>query len=257
MEAGSGKHPLRLHIFSPARRTERMTEQLRTILADSSARERNILKNVYAWMTAGLALTGVVAYTVSQSPGLLRTIFGTPGLFFILLIGELGLVLYLSARITRMSSRSAVFAFTGYALLNGVTLSSIFIVYTGFEVSQAFFSAAAAFGGMSFYGMTTKKDLSGIGSYMIMGLWGIIIASLINVFFASPGVYYLISYVGLAVFMGLTAWDTQVIKGWNSSYGRSMSEEEYIKISIMGALKLYLDFINMFLFLLRIFGRRR
>jgi uncharacterized protein len=105
--------------------------------------------------------------------------------------------------------------------------------------------------------MTTKKDLSGIGSYMIMGLWGIIIASLINVFFASPAVYYLISYVGLAVFMGLTAWDTQVIKGWNSSYGRSMSEEEYIKISIMGALKLYLDFINMFLFLLRIFGRRR
>jgi uncharacterized protein len=228
----------------------------RAILADRVEREKHILRNVYSWMTAGLGLTGIVAYGVSRSPSVLRVIFGTPGLFFILMIAELALVIYLSARLQKMSAQSAVFAFTGYALLNGLTLSSVFIAYTGLELSQAFFSAAAAFGGMSLYGMTTKKELSGIAHYLFMGLWGVIIASIINLFIGSDSLYYLISYAGVAVFMGLTAWDTQVIKRWNSQYGSSLTEAEYVKLSIMGALKLYLDFINMFLFLLRIFSRR-
>lgn len=234
-----------------------MASQIQSILSNPQVRERNLIKNVYLWMTAGLALTGIVAYTVSHSPSMMNAIFSTPGLFFILMIAEVGLVIYLSARINKMSAQTAVLSFTGYALLNGLSLSVIFLAYTGLELTQAFFSAAAAFGGMSLYGLTTRKELSGIGHYMIMGLWGIIVASLINFFIGSETLYYLISYIGVAVFMGLTAWDTQVIKRWNLEYGASMAEEEFVKLSIMGALKLYLDFINMFLFLLRIFARRR
>lgn len=234
-----------------------MASHVQSILSNPQVRERNLIKNVYLWMTAGLALTGIVAYTVSHSPAMMNAIFSTPGLFIMLMIAEIGLVIFLSARINKMSAQTAVLSFTGYALLNGLSLSVIFLAYTGMELTQAFFSAAAAFGGMSLYGLTTKKELSGIGHYMIMGLWGIIVASLINFFIGSATLYYLISYIGVAVFMGLTAWDTQVIKRWNLEYGASMGEEEYVKLSIMGALKLYLDFINMFLFLLRIFARRR
>ena len=226
-------------------------------LQNVAVRENRILKNVYAWMTAGLLLTGVVAYGVSTSENLIRTVFGTPGLFFMLVIAEFILVIYLSARIQKMSARAAVLSFSVYALLNGITISFIFLAYTGLQISQAFFSAAAAFGGMSIYGLTTKRNLSGIGHYAIMALWGIIAASIINMFIGNDTLYYLISYAGVLLFMGLTAWDTQVIKSWNSAYGDRITEEEYVKLSIMGALKLYLDFINMFLFLLRIFGRRR
>ena len=220
-------------------------------------RERNIIRNVYTWMTGGLALTGVVSYLVSSSSSFMRFIFATPGVFFVLIIAELLLVFAISSRIHTMSTSAAVLSFTGYAMLNGITLSAIFLVYTGVVISQAFVTAAAAFAGMSLYGLVTKKDLSGIGSMMVMALWGIIIASLINILFRSETIYLLVSYAGVAVFMGLTAWDTQVIKGWNRDLGSLVSEDEYVKISILGALKLYLDFINMFLFLLRIFGRRR
>lgn len=220
-------------------------------------RERNIILNVYAWMTGGLALTGVISYLVSSSSSFMRFIFATPGVFFVLIIAELLLVFTISARIQTMSTSAAVLSFTGYAMLNGITLSAIFLVYTGVVISQAFVTAAAAFAGMSLYGLVTKKDLSGIGSMMVMALWGLIIASLINILFRSEIIYLLVSYAGVAVFMGLTAWDTQVIKGWNRDLGSVVSEDEYVKISILGALKLYLDFINMFLFLLRIFGRRR
>ncbi len=219
-------------------------------------RERNILKNVYIWMTAGLALTGVVALSVSTNRAVMSALIGNPILFFGLIIGELALVMYLSARIQKMSASAATFAFAGYAVLNGITLSVIFLAYTGQTLAMAFFTTAATFGGMSLWAVTTKRDLSGWGHYLMMGLWGVLIASLVNMFFRSSGAYYLISYVGVLVFVGLTAYDTQMIKRWNAAYGSSVDEEQYVKLSIMGALKLYLDFINIFLFMLRIFGRR-
>ncbi len=226
------------------------------ILHNPIVRERSLLRNVYLWMTGGLALTGVVAYFVASSPTLLNAIFGTPGVFLLLIFAELGLVIYISSRLEKMSAQTAVFSFIGYAAINGVVLSSVFLAYTGLTISNAFFTTAAAFAGMSLYGMTTKRSLDGMGQYLMMGLWGIIIASVINIFIGSATTYYLISYAAVLVFLGLTAWDTQKIKSWNESYGASMDEETYVKLSILGALKLYLDFINIFLYLLRIFGRR-
>ncbi|MFO7848836.1 MAG: Bax inhibitor-1/YccA family protein [Spirochaetia bacterium] len=226
------------------------------VLGIPAVRERNILRNVYLWMSAGLGLTGVIAFGISSNTQLVMSLARTPMLFFVLIIAELGLVMYLSARIFKMSPGAATMAFAAYSILNGVTLSVIFLAYTGATISLAFFTAAGMFAGMSLYAMTTKRDLAGIGHYLIMALWGIIVASIINMFLQSPGLYYMISYIGVAVFLGLTAYDTQMIKKWNQQFGASIDEEQYIKLSIMGALKLYLDFINLFLFLLRIFGRR-
>lgn len=222
----------------------------------ASARDRSIIKNVYLWMTAGLSLTGVVAFGLSSNQALMIALVSNTMLFIGIIIAELGLVMFLSARIQKMSATAATFAFALYAFLNGITLSVIFIAYTGTTISLAFFTTAATFGGMSLYAMTTKRDLSGMGHYLMMGVLGIVIVSVINIFLKSPAVYYMISYVGVVVFMGLTAYDTQTILKWSANSG-SVSEEQYIKISIMGALKLYLDFINIFLFMLRIFGRRR
>jgi uncharacterized protein len=222
----------------------------------AGARDRSIIKNVYMWMTAGLALTGVVSFGISSNQSLLMAIVSNKILFFGAIIGELALVIYLSARIQKMSATAATLAFALYAFLNGVTLSVIFLAYTGATISLAFFTTAATFGAMSLYAMTTKRDLSGMGHYLMMGVMGIIVVSIINIFLKSPVVYYMISYIGVLVFMGLTAYDTQKILSWSRNSG-SVSEEQYIKFSIMGALKLYLDFINIFLFMLRIFGRRR
>lgn len=223
----------------------------------ASARNRSIIKNVYLWMTAGLAFTGVVAFGLSSNQSLMITLVSNRVLFFGIIIAELGLVMYLSARIQKMSAAAATLAFALYAFLNGITLSVIFLAYTGTTISLAFFTTSATFGAMSLYAMTTKRDLSGMGHYLMMGVIGIIIVSVINIFLKSPAVYYMISYIGVLVFMGLTAYDTQTILRWSAQAGPSMSEDQYIKLSIMGALKLYLDFINIFLFMLRIFGRRR
>ena len=208
-------------------------------------------------MTAGLTLTAVVSFGISSNRSLMMALVSNQVLFFGAIIAELALVMYLSARIMRMSAAAATFSFALYAFLNGVTLSVIFLAYTGATISLAFFTTAATFGAMSLYAMTTKRDLSGMGHYLMMGVIGIIVVSVINIFLKSPVVYYMISYIGVLVFMGLTAYDTQTILRWSTQAGSSMSEEQYIKLSIMGALKLYLDFINIFLFMLRIFGRRR
>jgi hypothetical protein len=208
-------------------------------------------------MTAGLALTGVIAYWLSGNLEIMRAIVTNPILFYGAVIGELALVIYLSRRIMTMSATAATISFAAYAVLNGVTLSTIFLAYTGATIALAFFTTAAAFGAMSLYAMTTKRSLEGMGHYLMMGLIGIIIASVINIFLRSPVVYYLISYVGIAVFMGLTAYDTQRILAMSRQYSGTVDEENYVKLSILGALKLYLDFINIFLFVLRIFGRRR
>lgn len=232
-----------------------MTNQRTQMLSQVKNRERSILKNVYLWMTAGLAMTAVVSYAVATNDTLLRMFLGSSVSFLFIIFAQFGLVIYLSARLQKMASTSAIAAFMGYSILTGITLSVIFYAYSGLVISRAFFTTAASFGGMSLYGMTTKRDLDGIGHYLIMGLWGIIIASLINMFLGSANVYYFISIIGVLVFLGLTAWDTQKIRKMNDAYGSSMDEETYIKLSIIGALMLYLDFINIFLFLLRIFGR--
>lgn len=226
-----------------------------SFLSNTKVRENSILKNVYLWMSAGLTLTAVVSYLVASSRYLMNLFFSSTFSFLFLFIIQIGIVMYLSTRIEKMSSTSAVLSFAAYSIVTGVTLSVIVYAYSTIVLSRAFFTTALLFGGMSFYGMVTKKNLDGIGHYLIMGLWGIIVASLINLFFKSSGLYYLMSYLGVLIFLGLTAWDTQKIKRMNDSYGASMNEETYIKLSIIGALMLYLDFINIFLFLLRIFGR--
>ena len=234
-----------------------MTDFKAQMLSSVKSPERSIMKNVYLWMTAGLSLTGVVSYLVASSPSLQRVFLGSATSLLLLIVAQFGLVIYLTARIQKMSATSAIAAFGGYAMLTGITLSVIFMAYSGLTISRAFFTTAAAFGGMSLYGMTTKRELNGMGHYLMMGLWGILIASLINMFLGSASIYYIISILGVVVFLGLTAWDTQKIKQWNETYSGHMDEDTYIKLSILGALTLYLDFLNIFLFTLRIFGRNR
>ncbi len=226
-----------------------------SFLSNIQARENTLLRNVYLWMTAGLALTAVVSYGIASSESLMRFFFSSTFTFLFVVIGQLALVMYLSARLKTMSTTSAVVSFAGYSILTGISLSLILYVYSAVTISRAFFTTALLFGSMSFYGMVTKKNLDGIGHYLIMGLWGIIIASVVNLLFRSTGLYYMISYLGVFIFLGLTAWDTQKIKRMNDEIGMDMDEETYVKLSIIGALMLYLDFINIFLFLLRIFGR--
>ncbi|MGH0053261.1 MAG: Bax inhibitor-1/YccA family protein [Sphaerochaetaceae bacterium] len=232
-----------------------MTEHKSTILQNVQARERTILKNVYLWMTAGLGLTALVAYFVSSNPALLQALVGNMVGFILLIVGEFALVFYLSARLDRMSQSSAIMAFLAYSALNGIMLSTIFLVYTGAVIYKSFLTAALMFAGMSLYAMTTKRDLNRIGSYLVMGLWGLIGAMVLNMFFGSSRLDYLISFIGIAIFLGLTAWDTQKIVRWNQQYGSEIDEETFTKLSILGALSLYLDFLNLFLYLLRFFGR--
>ncbi|MGD9927365.1 MAG: Bax inhibitor-1/YccA family protein [Sphaerochaeta sp.] len=232
-----------------------MTEQKSSILQNVQVRERTILKNVYLWMTAGLGLTALVSYFVASNPALLQALVGNMMGFFLLVIGQFALVFYLTARLDRMSQASAIGAFIAYSALNGIMLSTIFIVYTGAVIYKSFLTAALMFAGMSLYAMTTKRDLNRIGSYLVMGMWGLIGTMVINMFLGSSGLDYLISFAGVAIFLGLTAWDTQKIVRWNQSYGTDIDEETFTKLSIIGALSLYLDFLNIFLYLLRIFGR--
>ena len=232
-----------------------MSERNSSILQNVTARERTILKNVYLWMTAGLGLTALVAFFVASNPSLLRALVGNTLGFLLIVVGQFALVFYLSARLDRMSQSSAIGAFLAYSALNGIMLSTLFAVYAGVVIYKTFFTTALMFGGMSLYAMTTKRDLNRIGSYLVMGLWGLIIASLINMFFRSSGLEYLISFIGVGIFLGLTAWDTQKIIRMNEQYGSGIDEETFTKLSIIGALSLYLDFLNLFLFFLRIFGR--
>jgi FtsH-binding integral membrane protein len=208
-------------------------------------------------MAAGLALTGIVAFGVATNPRLLQMFFSSQFTFFAIIIAQFILVAFLSARVMRMSVGAATMCFAAYAALNGVTLSLVFLVYTGSSIASTFFITAGTFAGMSLFAVTTKRDLSAIGSYLIMGLWGLIIASVVNIFLKSSGLDWLISLVGVAVFIGLTAYDTQRIKRWNQETGASSDESVFVRLSILGALHLYLDFINLFLYLLRLFGKRR
>lgn len=229
--------------------------QSRAVSAEYDEGLRAYMLRIYNYMAAALALTGVVAFGASQSQVLMQTIYGNPVLQFVVALAPLGVVIYLSARLMKMSFSAAQTWFWVFSGIMGLSLSYIFIAYTGVSVAKVFFITSAAFGSLSLYGYTTKKDLSGFGSFLIMGLVGIILAGLVNLFLQSPGLHFAISVIGVLVFAGLTAYDTQNIK--NTYYQLSGDNELAGKLSIMGALRLYLDFINLFIFLLQFLGDRR
>ena len=214
------------------------------------------IRSVYNWMAVGLALTGFVAYYVASNEGMQRLIFGNPLIFYGLIIAELAMVFYLSARVQKMQASTATALFVFYAALNGATLSFIFLVYTKSSIASTFFVCAATFVACSIYGMVTKRDLTSMGGFLTMGLFGIIIASVVNMFIRSSGMSLIISYVGVLVFVGLTAYDTQKLKNMAMTQPDGLEAGVVRKGAIMGALSLYLDFINLFLMLLRILGNR-
>ena len=214
------------------------------------------VRSVYNWMVMGLGLTGLVALYVSTNEAIIRLVFGTP-LFWILIIAELGLVFSISGMVNRMSGGTATMLFLLYSALNGVTISFIFLAYAKASIVSTFFICALTFLACSIYGWTTKKDLTSLGGFMFMGLIGIIIASVVNIFLRNPAVYYIIGYIGVIVFVGLTAYDTQKIKNMALTQPAGMDGDVVRKGAILGALALYLDFINLFLMLLRIFGGGR
>ena len=217
----------------------------------------DFVRSVYNWMALGLGLTGFIAFYVSNSPNLIKLIFGNQILFFGLIIGELALVFYLSARVQKIQASTATALFILYAALNGVTLSFIFLIYTQSSIVSTFFICSATFVTCSIYGMVTKRDLTSFGGFMAMGLIGIIIASVVNMFIRSSGMSMIISYIGVLVFVGLTAYDTQKLKRMALAQPSDLEAGVVRKGAIMGALTLYLDFINLFLMLLRILGNRR
>ncbi len=219
---------------------------------------------VYNYMTGALALTGAVAYGVANTPALLNLLFQVDAmtggahptmLGYVVLFAPLALVLLLSFRIQQMSQGAAQLTFWGYAALVGASLASIFVFYTGASIALTFFVTAATFGAMSLYGYTTSRDLTGFGSFLMMGVFGLFIAMIANIFFQSPAMNFVISVLGVAIFTGLTAWDTQKIKQVYYAVGGDTAAAG--KAAIMGALALYLDFLNIFLFLLRFMGNRR
>jgi uncharacterized protein len=217
--------------------------------------QSSVLNQAYLWMTGGLCLTAVVAYLVSQNQTLVEQIFGS---FFvwILFLAEIGLVFFISSSIQKIAPSTAIGLFLLYSALNGATLSIILLTYTGASIAATFFVTAGMFGATSLYGYTTKRDLTGIGSLAFMALIGILLASIVNIFLASSTLYWIITYLGVIIFVGLTAYDTQKIKQW-SLQTNSNDSVMVQRLGILGALTLYLDFINMFLFILRIMGRRQ
>src|SRR6202171_1271333 len=222
------------------------------VTAEIDAGLRAHMQRVYGYMAGGLALTGLVAYAAAVS-GFYQAIAGT-ALIWIVMLAPLGFVLALSFGIQRMSAGTAMLLFWIYAAVMGLSLGGIFLVYTGTSIARVFFITAATFGAMSLYGYTTKTDLSGFGSFLLMGLIGIVIASLVNLFIGSNTLQFVISIIGVIVFVGLTAYDTQRIK---EMYLESDTAEVADKKAVLGALALYLDFINLFMMLLQLFGQRR
>jgi hypothetical protein len=220
--------------------------------AETGMRTRAFIRSVYAWMFGGLLLTAFSSLWVVSSKAMQQLIFGNRMMLIVLIIAEFGLVFAISAGLRRFSPAAAASMFLVYSLLNGLTLSVIFFVYTQSSIVQAFIVAAGMFGAMSVYGMVTKRDLTAWGSFFFMGLIGIVLCAVVNMFLHSSGLSFIISVIGVFVFVGLTAWDTQKLKSY-ATVGGPMQES----LAVFGALALYLDFVNLFLFLLRILGDRR
>lgn len=215
-----------------------------------------LMKKVYLWMALGLVMTGMAAYYVAGRADLVQAIFTSSGTFLVLILAELGLVWYLSARIMKMSFPMAGLMFAAYSILNGVTLSVIFLAYSAEAIATTFFVTAGTFGAMALVGTFLKRDLSGMGRFLMMALIGLIIASVVNIFVGSSALYWGVTYLGVLLFAGLTAYDAQKIKVMLMQYGGEVNDQT-MKLSLLGSLTLYLDFINLFLFLLRIFGGNR
>lgn len=224
-------------------------------LREIELEQARFMTRVYTWMAFALTITGAIAYIVAGTPSLVYAIVSNQLLFFGLIIAEIVLVGYLATAVAKMSAQRATALFIGYAILNGLTLSVIFLAYTLGSIASTFFVTAGTFGIMSAYGYFTKKDLTSMGNLLMMALLGLIIASLVNIFLKSEMLYWIATYAGILIFVGLTAYDTQKIKNMNI-IGNEGTEEDR-KEAVMGALILYLDFINLFLMLLRLFGRRK
>ncbi len=217
--------------------------------------ERSFLTQVYFWMAMGLALTGFVAAWVAQTPSVMAALMQNTFSMLVLVFIQIGIVMWLSSRIAQLSVMAATVGFSIYATLNGVMFSTIFLVYTGASIALTFMVTAGTFALVSVYGFVTKRNLTSAGSFCAMALIGIILASLVNLFFKSSVLYWILTYAGVAIFIGLTAYDTQQLKQIHrQGFG---SQEMTQKIALLGALKLYLDFINLFLLLMRVMGRRK
>jgi hypothetical protein len=214
-----------------------------------------LMRKVYVWMTLALVITGVTAYGVANSPGVISAIYSNQAVMWGLIIAELALVIGISAAINKLSLTTATLLFVLYSAVNGVVLSSVFLIYTASSIASVFFITAGTFAVMAFIGYTTKTDLTSLGKILLMALIGLIIASLVNVFFVkSTGFDLIISYVGVLIFVGLTAYDSQKIK--QMLLMAPDAGEGAQKLALLGALSLYLDFINLFIYLLRILGKR-
>ena len=205
--------------------------------AAQATKERTLIKNVYMWMAAGLALTGITSLWMASNPARVQQMI-QGGTMWIVLIAEIALVFYLSVRLLSMKPLTATLCFAGYSILNGLTLSVIFFAYTTESITSTFFITAATFGGMALYAMTTKRNLATMGHYLGMALWGLIIAMLVNMFLKSSSFDMMISVVGVLVFCGLTAYDTQYILNMSRQFSGSLDESDYVRFSIIGALKL-------------------
>lgn len=214
-----------------------------------------LMRSVYLWMVLALVITGLTSAYVAHSPAYISALVQTPALFYGIIIAELALVFILSGRIHKMSFLTASLMFIAYSLLTGVMLSTIFLTYTESSIATTFLITAGTFGVMSLVGFVTKKDLSKLGGILFMALIGLIIATVVNIFLVSDTLGWIINYVGVLIFVGLTAYDTQKIKQMIREYGTDINEQTQ-KMALLGSLSLYLDFINMFLYLLRIFGNR-
>ncbi len=230
----------------------------------SSTRERELtmqkampmlMRKVYTWMAMALAITGITAYGVSTSPAMMQMLFTSRTPLLLCCIAEIGIVIFLSSRINKLSLQSATMWFILFSVINGATFGWIFAAFTAASITKTFFITAGTFGAMALIGSTTKRDLSGMGSILMMGLVGLIIAGVVNIFLKSTMMDFIVSGIGVLVFTGLTAWDVQNIKKQLALAG-DLSEQAQ-KIALIGALNLYLDFINLFLYLLRFFGNRK
>ena len=215
-----------------------------------------LMRNVYIWMTCGLLMTALTAMVIAKNENWTYAI-ATSGLYWGLFIAELALVIFLSARIHKLSFTTAGLMFAAYAIINGATLSIISLIYTAESIAQAFFVSAGNFGAMSLVGFFIKKDLSAIGRVLIMALWGLIIATVVNIFLQNSFTASLLNYAGVIIFVGLTAYDTQKIKVMLQESQAHGVNDDTNKLALMGSLALYLDFINLFLYILRIFGNRK
>jgi FtsH-binding integral membrane protein len=220
--------------------------------ADIDVGLRQYMLGVYNYMMIALAITGLIAYAVASNAALTELVVMSP-LHWVAMLGSLGIAFFFGFRIQKMSAGTAQTLFWVYSVLNGLWLAAIFLVYTDASIARTFFVTAGTFAGMSIYGYTTKRDLSSMGSFLVMGLIGLILAMVVNIFLASTALDFAISVIGVLIFTGLTAYDTQKIKSW---YAESDGGDTMVKKTIYGALTLYLDFINLFLFLLRFLGNR-